>query len=143
MNAAYWDQSIKVTVHFASRGDGAIMVWSSPGADRRSPQAESRAPARLLFRYGSVKTCSAARRTSGAVAAGICGDRGGCGGRHGMGASGAPKPARDRRAMLRAPGRCFLWHPRPATAEVLLRHLSGSVIRGCDRQILTLNDAVP
>ena len=59
MNAAYWDQSIKVTVHFASRGDGAIMVWSSPGADRRSPQAESRAPARLLFRYGSAKTCSA------------------------------------------------------------------------------------
>ena len=28
MNAAYRDQSIKVTVHFAPCEDGAIMVWS-------------------------------------------------------------------------------------------------------------------
>jgi hypothetical protein len=95
MNAPYRDQSIKVIVHFAPRKDGGLMVWSEHwrGLTRSTEQSAS-TPA-VPLRFGK-KTCSAARCTGGAVAAGICGEGGLRGGSHGLGPLGAPKPARDR-----------------------------------------------
>src|SRR5215471_2945200 len=61
--------------------------------------------------------------------------------------SSARRASRSRpiwgRAMLPVPGLRFLQHLRPGTAEVSLRHLSGSVIGGCGSSDLTVDNAVP
>ena len=84
----------------------------------------------------------AARRTCRAVAASVCADRCDCGRSHGLGAPGAPDPARSRSgAMTPVSGLHFLRRARPGTAEVSLRHVSGWVIGGCGSSNLTVSNA--
>jgi len=62
---------------------------------------------------------------------------GGCGGSHGLGSVGAPDPARERA------GRCCRCQVAVSCgrSQVSLRHLSGSVIGGCQSSNLTVNNA--